>query len=106
MTDSPNGPHILRPFTTQTQLPRCGGMPWKVIETGDEVWHVQPAAEMRGDVKVWHLMLSFRAANSGREPRAFWAPYPLESSSKSSLFQAADRLSDESVKEVLAQHLA
>lgn len=81
-------------------------MPWKVIDTGEEVWHVQPAAEMRADVKVWQLMLSFRAADSERQPRAFWAPFPLESSSKSSLFQAADRLSDESIKEVLSQHLA
>ncbi len=81
-------------------------MPWKVIDTGKEVWHVQMAAEMRSDVKVWQLMLSFRAANSDRERQAFWAPYPLESSSKSSLFQAADRLSDESIKEVLSQHLA
>ncbi len=79
-------------------------MAWRVIDTGDEVWHVQPAAEMRADVKVWQLMLSFRAKKTGGEPHAFWAQYPLESSSKSSLFQAADRLSDEALKAVLAQH--
>ena len=80
-------------------------MAWRVIDTGGEVWHVHPAAEMRPDVKMWQLTLSFRATNSEREPRAFWASYPLESSSKSSLFQAADRLSNDALKEVLVQHI-
>lgn len=81
-------------------------MAWRVIDAEGETWMVQPAAEMRQDVKVWQLTLSFRAKNAERGPRAFWAPFPLESSSKSSLFQAADRLSDEALKEVLAQHLS
>ncbi len=55
---------------------------------------------------MWQLTLSFRVTNSEREPRAFWASYPLESSSKSSLFQAADRLSNDALKEVLVQHLS
>ncbi len=80
-------------------------MAWRVIEAGEEVWHVQPAAEMRPDVRMWRLMLSFRAQASSRERESFWAPYPLESSSKSSLFQAADRISNDALKEVLAQHL-
>jgi hypothetical protein len=81
-------------------------MAWRIIETGEEVWHVQAAAEMRPDVKMWQLTLSFRATNSDREPRAFWASYPLESSSKSSLFQAADRLTNDALKEVLVQHIS
>lgn len=81
-------------------------MAWRVIDNGGEVWHVHPAAEMRRDAKLWQLTLSFRAKNSEREPRAFWADYPLEASSKSSLFQAADRLSDEAIREVLTQHLS
>jgi hypothetical protein len=81
-------------------------MPWRVIDSGGEVWHVHPAAEMRQDAKLWQLTLSFRAKDPQREPKAFWAAFPLESSSKSSLFQAADRLSDEAIKEVLAQHLS
>ncbi len=81
-------------------------MAWRVLDTGDEVWHVQAAAEMRADVKVWHLVLSFRSKQTKREPRAFWAPYPLEASSKSSLFQAADRLPDEAIREILSQHIS
>ncbi len=81
-------------------------MAWRVLDTGDEVWHVQAAAEMRADVNVWQLVLSFRSKQAEREPRAFWAPYPLEASSKSSLFQAADRLPDEAIREILAQHIS
>ncbi len=79
-------------------------MAWRVIETGEEVWHVQPAAEMRPDAKTWQLTLSFRATKTDREPRAFWASFPIESSSKSSLFQAADRLTNDALVEVLVQH--
>lgn len=80
-------------------------MAWRVIDAQGETWLVQAAAEMRHDVRVWQLTLSFRVRDSEREPQSFWATYPIESSSKSSLFQAADRLSDEVLKEVLAQHL-
>lgn len=81
-------------------------MAWRVIDTGDEVWHVQPAAEMRADATTWQLTLSFRVRDSDREPRAFWASFPLESASKSSLFKAADRLTNDALKEVLVQHLS
>jgi hypothetical protein len=81
-------------------------MAWRVIDTGQEVWHVQPAAEMRPNASSWQLTLSFRATKTEREPRSFWTSYPLESNSKSSLFQAADRLTNDTLKEVLAQHLS
>jgi hypothetical protein len=80
-------------------------MTWRVVDNKGEEWHVQAAAEMRPDVKVWQLVLAFRARGADRQPRSFWAPYPLESSSKSSLFQAADRLSDDAIRQVLVQHL-
>ena len=81
-------------------------MAWRVLDSGDQVWSVQAAAEMRPDAKVWQLVLSFRARDAAAGPQSFWAAYPLESSSKSSLFKAADRLTDEAIREVLAQHLA
>lgn len=80
-------------------------MPWRVIATGGEVWHVQAAAERRVNAALWQLMLAFRAANGNRQPRSFWAPYPLESVSKSSLFLQADRIPDDALREVLAQHI-
>jgi hypothetical protein len=78
-------------------------MPWRVIDTDGEVWHVQAAAERRANERLWQLMLAFRVASAERT-RSFWAPYPLESVSKSSLFLQADRLSDEDLREVIAQH--
>ncbi len=80
-------------------------MAWRVIATEGEVWHVQAAAERRANVNLWQLMLSFRAANAGGQPRTFWAPYPLESVSKSSLFLQADRIPDEALRAVLEQHI-
>jgi len=80
-------------------------MAWRIIDTDGEVWHVQVAAERRADKKLWQLSLAFRPRGSDREPRAIWAQYPLESVSKSTLFQAADRLSDDTLKQVLVQHI-
>ncbi len=81
-------------------------MAWRIIDTDGEVWHVQAAAERRADTNLWQLSLSFRARMSGREQRAIWAQYPIASVSKSSLFRAADRLSDDKLKEVLYQHIS
>lgn len=80
-------------------------MAWRVIATGEEVWHVHPAAERRANARLWQLMLSFRAVEGNRQPRTFWAPYPIESVSKSSLFLQADRITDEALREVLTQHI-
>lgn len=81
-------------------------MAWRVIATDTEVWHVQAAAERRASGQLWQLMLSFRAATTGQPRRNFWAPYPLESVSKSSLFLQADRITDDALREVLQQHIA
>lgn len=80
-------------------------MAWRVIATEEGVWHVQPAAERRADAKLWQLVLSFRAADSSAQPRTFWASYPIESASKSAVFAQADRISDEALRQLVAQHL-
>ena len=79
-------------------------MAWRVIDTDGEVWHVQAAAELRANERLWQLTLAFRAAGAEQPARTVWAPYPLEAMSKSSLFNQADRLSDQDLREVLAQH--
>ena len=79
-------------------------MAWRVIDTEDEVWHVQAAAERHSDEKLWQLTLSFRCYDGCRKSNAFWAPYPLESGSKSSLFALAERIQDAELREVLAKH--
>ena len=81
-------------------------MAWRVLENGEDVWHVQAAAEKRPESKVWQLVLAFRQKDVESEPHRFWAPYPLEADSKSSLYQAADRLSDDAIREILVRHLS
>ena len=79
-------------------------MAWRVIDAAGEKWNVQPAAERRANSQLWQLILSFRA--SSPERRAFWAPFPVESMSKSSLFYQADRIPDDKLREVITQHIA
>ena len=91
-------------------------MPWRVIALGDEVWHVDALAERPANAGAWQLVLSFRAAagGPGRGPgagagagkRSFWTPYPLEASSKSSLFIQAERIPDAALSQLLSQRLA
>jgi hypothetical protein len=55
---------------------------------------------------MWQLVLAFRRKDTKGGRRSFWASVPLESSSKSSLFLQAEKLSDEDLQEVLARHLS
>jgi hypothetical protein len=80
-------------------------MAWRVIASGGEVWHVQAAAERRANASLWQLMLAFRVAGAGQGGRTVWAPYPLESVSKSSLFLQADRIPDDELRALLVQHI-
>ena len=79
-------------------------MSWRVIAHGDQVWHVDAVAERHANTAAWQLVLSFRAASEAR--RSFWAPYPLEATSKSSLFIQAERISDAALSQVLAERLS
>jgi len=84
-------------------------MSWRVIAHGDQVWHVDAVAERRANTAAWQLVLSFRAASeslAGRARRSFWTPYPLEATSKSSLYIQAERISDAALSQLLAERLA
>ncbi|HEY6091812.1 MAG TPA: hypothetical protein VIV83_07465 [Gemmatimonadales bacterium] len=92
-------------------------MSWRVIAHGDQVWHVDAVAERRANTAAWQLVLAFRAASepaSGAEEgkgrvqgrRSFWKPYPLEATSKSSLFIQAERIPDAALSQVLAECLS
>ena len=94
-------------------------MSWRVIAHGDQVWHVDAVAERRANTAAWQLVLSFRAASDplpgrageaaeggeGRR-RSFWTPYPLEATSKSSLFIQAERIPDTALSQLLAERLS
>ena len=78
-------------------------MAWRVVEFADAVWNVTYAAERRANTSSWQLILSFRSTQSPKS--AFWAAYPLESSSKSGLFNQAERIPHDRLTAVLAEHL-
>jgi hypothetical protein len=81
-------------------------MSWRVIAHGDQVWHVDAVAERRANTSAWQLVLSFRVGNvTGEGRRSFWTPYPLEATSKSSLFIQAERIPDAALSQVLAERL-
>ena len=91
-------------------------MSWRVIAHGDQVWHVDVVAERQANTAAWQLVLSFRAASGanvgaergGSQARrhSFWTPYPLEATSKSSLFIQAERISNAALSQLLAERLA
>jgi hypothetical protein len=81
-------------------------MAWRILSREGETWHVHPAAERRANQATWQLVLAFRRRTTEGGRRSFWAPYPLESPSKSSLFLQAERIPDEALHEVLSRHLA
>ena len=78
-------------------------MAWRVVEHQDQVWKVSVAVERCANMTLWQLVLAFRSAEP--ESTAFWTSYPLQSSSKSSLFAEADRIPDDRIAEVLAEHV-
>jgi len=85
-------------------------MPWRVIAHDNQVWHVEAVAERRAHTQAWQLVLTFRAAADralgGEGERSFLTPYPLEATSKSSLFNQAERIPDAALTELLAERLA
>lgn len=81
-------------------------MPWRVIAHGDQVWHVDAVAERRANTEAWQLVLAFRAASDVGSHPSFWTPYPLEATSKSSLYIQAERIPDTALSRVLAERLA
>lgn len=81
-------------------------MPWRVIAHGDQVWHVDAVAERPANTAAWQLVLAFRAASVRPRGRAVWTIYPLEATSKTSLFIQAERIPDGALSEILAERLA
>ncbi|MBW8839270.1 MAG: hypothetical protein JF602_05380 [Gemmatimonadetes bacterium] len=80
-------------------------MSWRVIAHGNQVWHVDAVAERRANTAAWQLVLSFRLASEGRR-LSFWTAFPLEATSKSSLFLQAERIPDKALSQVLIERLA
>jgi hypothetical protein len=80
-------------------------VPWRVIAHGDRVWHVDVVAERPANALAWQLVLSFRAVAERPRGRAIWTIYPLEATSKTSLFIQAERIPNTALSELLAERL-
>lgn len=77
-------------------------MAWRTLDTEDGAWCVGLAVERRASTGVWQIVLSFRAAGAESRERPIWAPFPLESPSKSSLYARAEEIRDEELRGALA----
>lgn len=79
-------------------------MAWRLVTVADLTWAVAVAVERRANSTQWKLVLAFRPQqrNAGR---TIWAEYPLQSSSRSSLYDQAERLSDAVLAEFLESRL-
>jgi hypothetical protein len=78
-------------------------MVWRVVEHEARRWNVSIAAERRPNSPHWNLVFSFRPVDVGQ--RSIWATYPLTSTSRAALFAQADRIPDDALAALLAEHL-
>lgn len=78
-------------------------MAWRLIEVGDTIWSVYPAAERGANSSLYQLVLSCRPQNA-RTP-AVSVTYPLESQSKAAVFAQADALPHERIVAFLGERL-
>jgi hypothetical protein len=78
-------------------------MAWSVLEHDDRRWNVSIAAEHRANSPRWTLVFAFRPVDAGQ--RALCAAFPVTSSSKAALFAQAEKLSDDALAAILAEHL-
>ncbi|MBA3343933.1 MAG: hypothetical protein H0T44_01325 [Gemmatimonadales bacterium] len=78
-------------------------MVWRVLEYAERQWSVSIAAERRANSPHWNLVFSFRGLDPGQH--CFWSEYPLSSSSRAALFAQAERIPDQTLTDLLAEHL-
>jgi hypothetical protein len=67
---------------------------------------VDAVAERTATTACWQLVLAFRMAAEQPRGQAVWTLYPLEATSKSSLFIQAERIPDTALSQLLADRLA
>jgi len=78
-------------------------MAWRVVEHAERRWNVSVAAERQANSSQWNLVFAFRPVGPGQ--RAFWATYPLSSSSRAALFAKAEQIREDALAAFLAEHL-
>jgi len=82
-------------------------MSWRVIAHGDQVgmWMRSPSGTRIRRLAVGVVVRAATESLPGRR-RSFWTPYPLEATSKSSLFIQAERIPDAALSQLLAERLS
>lgn len=80
-------------------------MAWREITVHGGIWKVHPAAERRPYANAWQLMLSFSSCDEA-DPTRFWAPYPIQADSRTSLFVQAERIEDDELRALVTEHAA
>ena len=78
-------------------------MAWREVTLGGTRWYVSPMAERVAHANAWRLVLSYRALAEHR--KSVCAAYPLESTSKATLYAQAERIPTEKLAEVLAERI-
>ncbi len=79
-------------------------MAWRTVSVADRTWAVAVAVERRANSSQWMLVLSFRPQVRDGS-RTIWAEYPMQSSSRATLYDQAERLSDAVLADFLEGHL-
>lgn len=79
-------------------------MAWRTLALENREWSVSMAVERRPGTTDWTLVAGFRSATP--EPRRYWIPLPISSSSKAVLYAKADALSHDDLLGLLRQRLA
>lgn len=79
-------------------------MAWRTLALEDREWSVLVAAERWPGTAHWTLVAGFHSAHP--EPRRYWIPLPITSSSKAVLFAKADELSQDELLGVLRERIA
>jgi len=83
-------------------------MSWRVIAHGTRfgMWMRSPSGTRIRPLGSWCCRFAPRLSRSRVGRRSFWTPYPLEATSKSSLFIQAERIPDAALSQLLAERLS
>lgn len=79
-------------------------MAWRLVEVGDTIWSVSPAAERGANSSLYQLVFSCRRQHT-RTP-AVSVTYPLESASKAAVFAHADAIPHDRIVAFLGERLS
>ena len=78
-------------------------MAWRTLALADCEWTVSVVAERCAGSNDWTLVAGFRSASP--DPRRYWVPLPIKSSSKAAVFAKADSIQADTLVAALQTRL-